>query len=87
MKILKICRVSADLRSTSDKVGWHVRRSVNVKDIVPEWRLAGGGVCRDELTKDLEEALDTAIEYTEQHIENADRHLKRLLRAKKGLKP
>jgi len=61
--------------------GWYTPNSIVLDDIVPEWRLPGGGVSKDQLTS-YGLALDQAIAYTENHIDKAMRHLKKLKKAK-----
>ena len=54
------------------KAGWYVPNSVNVRDIVPEWRISGGGVETNDMTDSLSAAFKQAIAYTEQHIRTAE---------------
>jgi hypothetical protein len=79
MKIPKICTKSASF-DRSD-AGWYSPNSVNVRDIRPDWRYAGGGVSEQDLS-DLPTAIDRAIAYTKPRIEDATRHLKELEAAK-----
>jgi len=79
MKIPKICRIHAPLDRQG--AGWHVPHSVVLKDIVPQFRYAGGGVCREGLSA-LPASIDMAIKYTKQHIAEAEAHLRKLEKAK-----
>ena len=82
MKIPDICMKSASF--DREDAGWYVPNSVSVRDIVPEWRLPGGGVVAEYLTN-LSTAFDNAITYTKQRIADAEQHLKLLEKAKKEL--
>jgi len=75
MEIPSFCRKSVSLDNS--KAGWWVHNSTRLVDLVPDWRMPGGGVCADELTE-LPEALDKAISLTKQRIADAENHLRKL---------
>jgi hypothetical protein len=79
MKIPSICKKTTSLDNTS--AGWHVRNSVRVQDIVPEWTLPGGGICRDDLKYNVSECLKEAINYSKHRILDAEAHIRKLERA------
>ncbi len=68
-----------------DTAGWYTPNSAYLGDIVPEYREPGGGTCSDQIVS-AEEALDRAIGYTERHIEDANRHVDKLLKARHLMK-
>lgn len=71
----------------SDSAGWYVHNSIYVKDIYPVFREPGGGVTENALLKNVEDALDRAMTYTEASISTAKKHRNKLVKAKmNGLK-
>ncbi len=68
-----------------DRAGWYVHNSVYYRDIVPSWRLPGGGVSEDNMTRDLKKAFDIAAAYTRIHIAEAEKHLNKLIAARAAL--
>lgn len=79
MKIPDICKKTTSFDRVN--AGWYVRNSVRVQDIVPEWTLPGGGICRDYLKDDIVECLNMAISYSKQRISEAEAHIKELQKA------
>ncbi len=82
IKIPSFCKKSVP--EDSEGAGWYVHNSVRLIDIVPDFRLPGGGVTKEELT-DLPTAIDKAISLTKQRINGAENHLRKLAQAKAGL--
>ena len=72
-----ICRILSPLDRAG--AGWHARNSVVVRDIVPEWTEAGGGILVSDLTQSLDESFDQAIKHTKVLIIEAEDHLRQLL--------
>jgi len=80
MLVPSMCRKSTSFDRTD--AGWYVHDSVYYRDIVPDWRLAGGGVTKDSLSQDLVSSFDKAILYSKQSIAEIESHIKKLERAK-----
>lgn len=57
---------------------WYTPNSINLYDITPQRRKAGGGVTSGMLVDTYDEALEQAKRYTKQRIQEAQRHLQRL---------
>lgn len=83
MKLPKMCYKTASF--DNERAGWYVHNSIWVKDIIPEWRIPGGGVGTQSFSKDLNAAFSEAIIYTNQRIKDAERHLKMLEEAQREL--
>lgn len=64
-------------KSEAFDAGWHVPNSVNVTQLVPEWRRPGGGVMPSDLTQ-LEPAVEKAKKLTRMRIAECELHLRRL---------
>ncbi len=79
MKIPSMCKKAASFDSID--AGWYARNSVHVQDIVPEWILPGGGVCRGDLSDDVAECLRKSISYSKQRISEAEAHIRKLKKA------
>lgn len=76
----KICKKSTSF--DNNQAGWYVPNSVILRDIRPDWRMSGGGVGKDQLLKNLSDALNLSIVYTKNWIAQANEHLKKLETAK-----
>ena len=66
------------------KAGWHAVNSVAPRDCLPSFRLAGGGVLRNELT-DLGPCIDQCIENLTRRKLEAERLIERLEVFKKDM--
>ena len=67
----KPCKVDAPVYDHYPH-GWHAQNSIAVKDCVPVYRNAGGGVVAAYLTT-LPEAIDISIAHLNQRIAEAEK--------------
>ena len=79
MKIPSMCKKTTSFDNAG--AGWYVRNSVRVQDIIPEWTLPGGGICREYLKDDVAECLMVAINYSKHRILEAEEHIRKLEKA------
>jgi len=68
--------------NTNEPSGWYVPNSVRLSDVVPEYRNSGGGVLKEQLCKDVNDAINRAISICESKLTETKVHIKKLEKLK-----